>query len=178
MELAAAAEGRDAPAALRSISGAPPAERETRLHLQAWHLARLAGIDPGSVGAVPLGVVVDMHTDDGLDTVAGFADGSARYLNYSGAGVVWEAPDPVIGGLVAALLAASAEVVAVTGPLEGERPGAPGHGGATISVLTRGGLHIGAGSVHGLTNDSRGGTVINAAAALLGELVSRASRQG
>ncbi|MEI7745605.1 MAG: hypothetical protein WCK58_17855, partial [Chloroflexota bacterium] len=32
VELAAAAEGRDQPAALRAIAGAPPADRETRLH--------------------------------------------------------------------------------------------------------------------------------------------------
>jgi hypothetical protein len=174
VELAAAAEAGDAPAALRAIAVAPAPERETRLFLQAWHLARLAGIDPGSSAHRALGVVVDMHTDDGLDTLAGFRDGSARYLNYSGAGVVWEAPDPEIGRLVDDLLLRAEEVVAVTGPLDGDRPAPPGHGGAMISVLTPGGIHVGAGSVYALSNDSRGGPVIHAAAALLGELVTRA----
>lgn len=174
VELAVAAETGDAPAALRAIASAPPPELETRLHLQAWHLARLAGVDPGSGAGRALGVVVDMHTDDGLDTLAGFRDGSARYLSYSGAGVVWEAPDGEIGRLVDDLLFRAEEVVAVTGPLDGERPGAPGHGGAMITVLTPGGIHVGAGSVHALANDSRGGPVIAAAAALLAELVRRA----
>ncbi len=178
VELAAAAEAGDAPAALRTIAAAPAPERETRLFLQAWHLARLAGIDPGLSGRRALGVVVDMHTDDGLDTLAGFRDGSARYLNYSGAGVVWEAPDAEIGRLVDDLLFRAEEVVAVTGPLDGERPGPPGHGGAMISILTPGGIHVGAGSVYALSNDSRGGPVINAASALLAELVGRASREG
>lgn len=174
VELAAAAEAGDAPAALRAIASAPPPERETRLFLQAWHLARLAGIDPGSSGSRSLGVVVDLHTDDGLDTLAGFRDGSARYLNYSGAGVVWEAPDAEIGRLVDDFLFRAEEVVTMTGPLEGARPGPPGHGGAMISVLTPGGIHVGAGSIHALSKDSRGGPVINAGAALLAELVGRA----
>lgn len=174
VDLAAAAESGDAPAALRAITAAPPPERETRLFLQAWHLARMAGVDPGSGGTRALGVVVDMHTDDGLDTLAGFRDGSARYLNYSGAGVVWEAPDGEIGRLVDDLLFRAEDVVLVTGPLDGERPPAPGHGGAMISILTPGGIHVGAGSTYALSNDSRGGPVINAAAALLAELVSRA----
>jgi hypothetical protein len=173
VELAAAAEAGDGPAALRAMASAPPPERETRLFLQAWHLARLAGIDPGAGGGRSLGVVVDLHTDDGLDTLAGFRDGSARYLNFSGAGVVWEAPDAEIARLVDDLLFRAEEVVAVTGPLDGDRPGPPGHGGAMISVLTPGGIHVGAGSVYALSNDSRGGPVINAAAALLAELVAR-----
>lgn len=151
-----------------------PPERETRLFLQAWHLARLAGLDPGSAALDPLGVVVDMHTEEGLDTVAGFADGSARYLGYSGAGVVWEVPDAIVGGLVQELLFRALDVVAMTGPLEGSRPGPPGHGGAMISVLTPGGIHVGAGSVYALSNDSRGGPVIAAAADLLRVLVERA----
>jgi len=119
-----------------------------------------------------------MHTDEGLDTLAGYADGSARYLDYSGAGVVWEAPDMTIGQLCRALLGEAGAVVAMTGPLDGPRPDPPGHGGAMITVLTPGGLHIGAGSVYALSKDSRGGPVINAAAALLTELVTRASQLG
>jgi len=178
VDLAAAAEAGDAPAALRALAGAPLPQRETRLYLQAWSLARLAGVDPGGQSGDALGVVVDMHTDDGLDTLAGFADGSARYLNFSGNGVVWEVPDAEVGLRVASLLERGAEVVRVTGPLEGSRPGPPGHGGAMITVLTPGGLHVGAGSVYALSNDSRGGPVIAAGSELLALLVERATRQG
>ena len=80
--------------------------------------------------------------------------------------------------MVQALLDASAEVVQVTGPLDGPRPGPPGHGGAMISVLTPGGIHVGAGSVHALSKDSRGGAVIAAASALLALLVERATHGG
>jgi len=177
VDLAIAAEAHDAPSALRAIAAAPLAERETRLLLQGWNLARAAGVDPGAGAGDPLGVVVDLHTDEGLDTLAGFADGSARYLNYSGAGVVWEVPDEEVGRRVRDLLQAAREVVEVTGPLAGARPGPPGHGGAMISVLTPGGIHVGAGSVYALTKDSRGGPVIEAASALLALLVARASGQ-
>jgi len=176
VDLAVAAEAGDAPAALRAVVGAPSPHRETRLFLQACCLARAAGVDLGAGSSEPLGVVVDLHTDDGLDTLAGFADGSARYLSYSGAGVVWEVPDQDIGRLVGALLDRAVAVVEMTGPLEGPRPGPPGHGGAMVSVLTPGGIHVGAGSVYALSNDSRGGPVIAAASELLAVLVGRATR--
>lgn len=173
VDLARAASTGDAPAALRAISVTPPAEQETRLFAQAWHLARLAGVDPGSASRRVLGVIVDMHTDEGLDTLAGFLDGSARYLNFSGAGVVWEAPDAEVRRRVDDLLLAGEEVLRLTEPIEPPRPAAPGHGGAMISVITPGGIHVGAGSVYHLSNDSHGGPVISAAGNLLALLVER-----
>ena len=62
----------------------------------------VSGLVPGEpdVGPQPLGeqpsdparlygVVVDMPVDDGLDTLAGYADGSCRYVNHSGKVLVW-----------------------------------------------------------------------------------------
>jgi hypothetical protein len=174
--LADAAEARDASGAIAALAGAPPADRETRLHLQAWSLARAAGVAPREDAKDVLGVVVDMGLDEGLDTLAAFADGSARYLNHSGSAVVWEVPDMAVGQLVRALLGEAAIIVAMGGPLDGPRFPPPAPGSTMISVLTRGGIYLGAGPIDAITADPRGGPVIAAASELLALLVQRAQQ--
>ena len=177
VELADAAIAGDAAAAAVALARIRDGDHESRLRLQAWSLARAAGVMPsGDEAAEVLGVVVDMGLEEGLDTLAAFADGSARYLNHSGSAIVWEVPDMAVGERARALLAAAEAVIPVTGPLDGPRPAPPGEGGAMISVLTPGGLHVGAGSIHALSRDSRGGPVIDAGAALMGLLVDRATQ--
>jgi hypothetical protein len=174
--LADAAESGHRAGALAALADAPPWDRETRLHLQAWSLARVAGVAPVEDRADVLGVVIDMGLDDGLDTLAAYADGSARYLNHSGSAVVWEVPDMAVGQLVRALLAEAAIVVTMTTPLDGPRLPPPPLGHTTISVLTRGGLHVVTGPVERIAADPRGGPVITAATALLQLLVHRAQQ--
>jgi hypothetical protein len=174
--LADAAEGQDAAAAQAALSSAPAWNTDTRLHLQAWSLARDAGVAAGDDAKDVLGVVVDMGLEDGLDTLAGFADGSARYLNHSGSAIVWEVPDMAIGQLVRQLLDAAAIVVVMGAPLDGERLPPPARGHTMLSVLTRGGIYIGAGPIEAISEDPRGAPVIAAATELLQTLVRRADQ--
>ncbi|GAB2962493.1 hypothetical protein GCM10027048_33810 [Hymenobacter coalescens] len=90
-----------------------------------------------------LGVVVEVGMEQGFDLVAAYADGTARYYNYSGAGVVWERPDDSLAAPVQALLAAGERVVGQIGPWEQPRPAAPPQGSARINMLTPAGLHFG-----------------------------------
>jgi hypothetical protein len=172
--LADAAERGDTASALAALASAPAWNTDTRLHLQAWSLARDAGVEAGDGAKDVLGVVVDMGLGDGLDTLAGFADGSARYLNHSGSAIVWEVPDMAIGQLVRHLLDEAAIVVVMGGPLEGERLPPPSRGHTMLSVLTRGGIYVGAGPIDAISEDPRGGPVITAATELLQALVQRA----
>ncbi len=178
--LADAAASRDTAGALAALAGAPAADRETRLHLQAWSLAREAGADPAAANPAAarevLGVVVDMGLDAGLDTLAAYADGSARYLNHSGSAVVWEVPDMAVGQLVRALLNEAAIVVTMGAPLDGPRFPPPAPGATMISVLTRGGIYLGTGPIDAITADPRGGPVISAASELLALLVQRSQQ--
>ena len=176
LALADAADRRDAASARAALAAAPAWNTDTRLHLQAWSLARDAGVEATDGAKDVLGVVVDMGLEEGLDTLAGFADGSARYLNHAGSGIVWEVPDPTIGQLVRALLDAAGTVVALGGPLEGERLGPPPRGHTMLSVLTSGGIYVGAGPIQTISDDPRGGPVIGAATALLQALVQRADQ--
>jgi hypothetical protein len=124
------------------------------------------------------GVVVDVALDEGVDTVAAFADGTARYLNHSGAAVIWEAPDAEVAGHVAALLAAAAPILAATGPIDGGHPEPPEAGSAQIAVLTRDAIHTGVGPMAALAGDALGGPVIRAAFELMTLLIERADGQG
>lgn len=174
LELADAADSQDPGRAAAALAKVAAAGSETRLFLQAWSLARRAGVDPGDDAKDVLGVVVDMGLDEGLDTLAAFSDGSARYLNHSGAAIVWDAPEMGVGQLVRQLLDAAGAIAVMTGVLDGPRPTPPGPSGAMISVLTRGGIHVGAGTAAAFAADPWAGPVMAAAEELLALLVERA----
>jgi hypothetical protein len=107
---------------LRRILEMP--DLESRHYLQAWHFLRELGESPADGDAKRLyGVVVEVALDEGLDIVAAYADHTARYLNYSGAAIVWERPDESLDQAIDSLLAAGRMVVAQIGPWEGSQAG-------------------------------------------------------
>ena len=160
---------------LRRILAVP--DLESRQYLQAWHFLRGLGEHPPAGEAKRLyGVVVEVALESGLDIVAAYADGTARYFNYSGAGVVWERPDDSLDPAIDALFDAGREVLERIGPWEGERPSAPPTGQVRISLLAPGGLHFGQGGFDVLASDSMGGPVIAAATRLMQELIAKTGR--
>src|SRR4051812_42118729 len=76
----------DAIAHWRRVAESPGLE--SRHYLQAWHFLRLQGVQPSaSDGKTLLGVVLEVSMPDGLDLLAAYPERTARYYNYSGAGV-------------------------------------------------------------------------------------------
>jgi hypothetical protein len=147
---------------------------ETRHYLQAWHFLRNAGVGPsGAAGNPVLGVVVEVAMHEGLDLLAAYQDHSARYYNYSGAGVVWERPDDSMDALIDGLLATSADVLRQIGPWGGARPSAPKRGHVRLSFLTPGGLHFGEGPIDAISTDPKGGPVLEQATILMNALIER-----
>ncbi len=127
------------------------------------------------------GVVVEMGLDLGVDAVAGYDDGSARYMNQAGGGVFWDGrstPDVAIVAGVDTLLAAGQAAVDANVPLAAYRPGPPPHGAAMIALLTEGGMYFGAGPADVLSRDPYGGPVIAAAIDLMVALVDVSQKQG
>ena len=105
-DLAQAAAREDEPAAREILARIVDGTTESRVRLQAWSLARRVGIEPSSDDARRVrGVVVDVGFDAGTDTLAGYEDGTARYLNQGGGGIVWETADETIGASIQALIA-------------------------------------------------------------------------
>lgn len=148
---------------------------ESRHHLQAWHFLRQHGQPPApEVATNLLGVVIEVGMPKGLDLLAAYTDYSARYYNFSGAGVVWEHPDNSLDALIDSLLNASREVVAKIGPWDKERPAPPPSGQMRLSFLTPSGLHFGQGPISALASDPIGGRVVQAATQLMQALTAKA----
>jgi hypothetical protein len=143
--------------ALNKITRLP--DLESRHYLQAYHF--LKELSAGPVKDVILfGVVVEVGMDEGLDLVAVYADHSARYYNYSGAGVIWERADHSIDQKIDDILLMGKDILKQIGPWNGMRPAAPANGDARINLLTSNGLHFGQGPVDALFSDPLGSKIL------------------
>ena len=175
-DLAQASAREDEAGAREILARIVDGTTESRVRLQAWSLARRVGIEPPPDDARRVrGVVVDVGFDAGTDTLAGYDDGTARYLNQGGGGIVWETVDESIGVSIQGLIQAGQAVAERSGPLDGPRPPAPPSGGASIWLLTDGGIHLGSGPFGALAADPLGGPVIAAATDLMRLLIERSA---
>ncbi|WP_300451815.1 hypothetical protein [Accumulibacter sp.] len=153
-------------AELERIAATP--SLESRHYLQAWHFLRLLKVKPPADKAkVVHGVVVEVGLPGGADIVAAYADGTARYLHHTGAGVFWERPDSSLDAEIQALLTAGHEVASRIGPWEQARPEAPTNGNVRLNMLTPSGLHFGYGSFEALSKDPMGKAIIDPATQLM-----------
>ncbi len=149
---------------------------ESRHYLQAWHFLRQAGIQPAAeIAKNVYGVIVEVDFGKGLDIIAAYADGGARYYNFSGASVIWEAPDNSLRPLIDDVLRGGNVVADRIGPWEGARPPAPPKGHARISMLTASGVHFGQAPFDVLSRDALAGPAISAAVALMQALIGKAN---
>lgn len=147
---------------------------ESRHCLQAWHFLREAGIQPDQTNAKEIiGIVVEVSLQEGLDLLAAYNDGTARYFNHSGAGVVWDAPDNSLKDDIERVLRAGKMVVNEIGLWESSRPQAPPPGQARINMLTPSGLHFGQAAFEMLAEDKLGGPLIAAATQLMKHLIAK-----
>jgi hypothetical protein len=160
--------------ALTAVNATPALE--SRQYAQAWTSLRALGITPPSADATRVfGVVLDVPVARGRDTLVAYEDGSARYLNFSGAAVVWDAPgaDADVSARIAALLDAGRELALRIQPVTYPRPPlAPGI--ARISLLTPAGLRYGEGPFDALSRDALGAPIFGAGASLMQVLTRRA----
>ncbi|MFN7951753.1 MAG: hypothetical protein U0610_08490 [bacterium] len=150
---------------------------EARHYLQAFQgLRELGFAAPDEVAKNVLGVVVEVAMDDGLDLLAAYADRSARYYNYSGAGVVWDRPDDSLDEPIAAVLDAGSTIVAQIGPWDGDRPEPPPNGHVRLNMLTPSGLHFGQAPFEAFARDGLAGPLLQAATQLMQRLVTLSGR--
>jgi hypothetical protein len=160
-ELANAGRREEAKSRLRSILDLP--NLETRIQLWAWSALRELGErpDPQS-GKEVLGVVVEVPVRGAYDTLAAYQDGSARYLNFSGAAIFWDARDATIKSLCQRLIGSTIPESPRAVPRQDTM--LP-KSGTQLTLLTRSGMYAISGPPQ---------SVMTAASALMLELLQRA----
>jgi hypothetical protein len=129
-------QGKRAPMAkrLRNLAGFMT---ESRIRLLAWSALRRRGEDVGAPPDRVEGVVTEVEVGGGVDTLAAYADGTARLLLHTGARVVWDAPDERLAPAIRAIIDAAGALAPP--PPAGRLPGEPGPGQARLTLLTPGG---------------------------------------
>ncbi len=113
---------------------------DSRVQLLAWKALRQLGEEPGEAADLILGVVFEVPVDGALDTLAAYADGSARCFNSSGSLIYWDWPDEKSLDLTRAVLSAASAVIARISPSEREA-GTPTEM-VRLTALTPGGPRI------------------------------------
>jgi hypothetical protein len=149
------------------------ADTETRVKILAYRKLSAAGHQV--TGKELLGVIVEVGLEEGLDTLAAYKDGTARYINHSGKMTVWETSTTESDNIIQQLFATSEEVVKQIGPWTDARRPAPQAGDIRLSFLVSDGLYFGEGPFEVLEKDAMGGPVIHSALLLLQFLAAQTS---
>ena len=118
------------------------------------------------------GVIIEVGLDEGLDVLAAYEDGSARYINHSEKLIVWDATTDESNRLIADLFASARTVVDRIGPWDGTRRPPPTTSNIRLTFLVSNGLYFGEGPFDVLAQDPMAGPVINHATELMNFLVS------
>jgi len=162
--LAKAGKTEEAKSLLRSVLLQP--NLETRIQLWVWSGLRELGEQPDAKsGREVLGVVIEVPMQEAYDTLAAYQDGSARYLNFSGAAICWDARDPTIQALCRSFTASAASVGSQARPrTDVSLP----RSGIEVTLLTRAGMFV-------IPNPPQ--SVIAAASSLMLEMMRRANEK-
>jgi len=123
------------------------------------------------------GVIVEVGMDEGLDVLAAYEDGTARYINYSEKLIVWDARTSESDEIIADLFSVARPLVDMIGPWNGERREPPTPGNARLTFLVSNGLYFGEGPFNALHADALGGPVIDGAVKLMTFLIENAKDQ-
>jgi hypothetical protein len=147
----------------------------SRVKILAYN--RLRSIGHLTDKKVLLAVIVEVGLDGGLDVLASFEDGTARYINQTGKMIIWEKTDPTFLALKKDLFAKSEKTVSQLGPWDHPRRPFPTTGNVRITFLVSNGLYFGEGPANVLFNDPMGKPVLDAATQLMKFLMEAVSRK-
>ncbi len=147
---------------------------ETRPKILAYR--KLADMGNPSPDKKLLGMIIEIALDEGLDTLAAYKDGTARYINHSEKLIVWDAPTDASKKLTDALFAEGETIITKIGPWEFARLTAPEKGNARITLLVSHQLYFGEAPINVLFNDPIGKNAMHQATLVL-KLITEAAEQ-
>jgi hypothetical protein len=121
-----------------------------------------------------LAVIVEVGLDDGLDVLASFDNGTARYINQTGKMLIWETTTDEKGNnLTNDLFTKSKEIIKQIGPWDQPRRPHPTKGNVRITFLVSDGLYFGEGPMDVLFNDPLASPALTAATELMKYLTEK-----
>jgi hypothetical protein len=154
-------------AALESLAADP--SEEGRFRYLAFR--RLHAEGRSVLKKLLLGVIVEVALDEGLDTLAAYAEGGVRYVNQSGKMAVIE-DVPAFFPYVERLFAAAQPVVEAIGPWEEPRRAPPATGNIRMTFLVSDGLYFGEGPLAVMQREPMAAPIIQRAIELLQAVVA------
>lgn len=155
---------------------AEDSSQESRIRVLAFNLLRSGNREVPK--KIHLGTIVEVTMPGGVDTLAVFSDGTARYINHSGRMVVVESGAKVFDAEIQAVLKASAPIVAAIGPWDKERLPPPTDPNMRMTFLVSDGLYFGEGPMDLMQQDPLAAPLINAATQLLLKVINESSKAG
>ncbi len=141
------------------------ASLETRHKIFAYNKLTKAGYTLSKKSL--LGVVIEVGLDNGLDVVAAYEDGTARYINATGKMIIWDTATTDSASLISNLFKQSRHVVQRIGAWDGERRPHPVEGMARLNFLVSDGLYFGEAPQAALFSDAMARPVLMAALDLM-----------
>ena len=155
---------------LQKIAGAD--EFDPRVKLLACNRLLAAGVEPETKEL--MAVIVEVHLEEGLDVLASFIDGTARYINHSGKMAIWETEDDQAIDLTNQLFEHSIKIVNRIGPWDKPREPHPVKGNTRITFLVSDGLYFGEARSNILFSDPMAGPALKVAASLMNHITVNA----
>jgi hypothetical protein len=121
-----------------------------------------------------LAVIVEVGLDNGLDVLASFNNGTARYINQTGKMLIWETTtDETANELTKTLFSNSQNVVNQIGPWDKPRRPHPTKGNVRLTFLVSDGLYFGEGPIDVLFNDQMASPALTSATQLMQYLTEK-----
>lgn len=145
---------------------------EPRIKALAYNRQLTSGHRPGKKEL--LAVIVEVGLNEGLDVLASFCNGTARYINHTEKTIVWETTDDEAANKITnELFAGSQNIITQIGPWDKPRRPNPAKGNARISFLVSDGLYFGEGPMNVLFNDPLANPALTKATELMQYLMQK-----
>lgn len=144
---------------------------ESRIKLLAYNRQIISGHKPSKKEL--LAVIVEVGLDNGLDVLASFSDGTARYINQTGKVLIWETTDKISNELTKDLFNQSQNIVNQIGIWNKPRKPHPTKGNVRITFLVSDGLYFGEGPINVLFSDPLANPALTKATELMKYLTEK-----
>jgi hypothetical protein len=150
---------------------------DPRIKVLAYNLQLEKGYKP--IKKELLAVIVEVGLDEGLDVLASFQNGTARYINQTGKVLVWETTtDEKANQLTKDLFSKGNQIINQIGPWDKPRRPPPPKGNTRISFLVSDGLYFGEAQTNTLFNDKIANPALRVATLLMQYLTERSLQPG